>query len=86
MSERGKDLGTPSCPTYPGNLAAVTPHATDTFQPSVVWTTDGGDLNVVLLDGTTLVVEGVPAGGEVKATVIGVRAASTTATKIYRSW
>ena len=86
MSLSGKDLGTPSCPTYPQNLAVVTPHDTNTFEPSVVWTTDGGDIEVILMDGSSPIIESVPAGGEVKATVVGVRADGTTATKIYRSW
>lgn len=86
MGPNSPDLGTAACPTYPKNLAVVTPHNTDTFEPSVVWTTDGGNIEVILIDGTSPIVESVPAGGEVKATVVGVRAAGTTATKIYRSW
>ena len=86
MSDPKNSLGTPACPTYPPNLAAVTPHATNRFQPSVVWTTDGGDLNVVTEAGDTVLVEGVPAGGEIKCMCIGVLATSTTATKIYRSF
>lgn len=80
------ELGTAGIPSYPPNMDAVTPHATNTFVPSVVWTTDGGDIAVVAEGGQAVTVEGVPAGGEIKGRVIAVRVTGTTATKIYRSW
>ena len=79
-------LGTNAVPSYPKNMAAVTPHASATFAPSVVWTTDGGDITVITAGGDTVLVEGVPPGGEIKCEVVAVRVTNTTATKIYRSW
>lgn len=78
-------LGSSGVPSYPENMAAVTPHDTNTFTPSIVWTTDGGDIEVICTNGSTLLIEDVPAGGEIKGKVIGVTTDST-ATKIYRSW
>ena len=85
MSAPGS-LGTAGTPSYPKNIAAVTPHATNNFQPSGVWTTDGGDIEVVTAGGDHLTIQSLPAGAEIKGEVIAVRVAATTATKIYRSW
>ena len=86
MSDPKVHLGTNACPTYPSRLATVTPSDDGRFEPSVVWTTDGGNINVVTHNGDTVLVESVPAGGEIKCLCIGVKSASTAATKIYRSW
>ena len=66
------------------NAVAVTPNDSNdlTFMPRAVWVGTGGDLSVVMKDGATVTIPGVPDGTLLPIRVDRIRATGTTASGI----
>lgn len=70
------------------NGAAVTPNdSTDLATSSrAIWIGTGGDVSLITVDGTTLLLKNVPAGTMLPIRAARIRSTSTTATDIVALW
>ena len=74
----------PTFPAFPGNAAVVTPNDGNNFEPSVIYTGNGGTIRVLTAEGTDITVTNLAAGSILPVRVVRVFSTTTTATGIIR--